>query len=438
MTQKNDPTVPAHHEHLEPRRLLAGDFTTALASGTLSIVGDAQDNSVFVTLHETSPSTRLVTTGGTTSLRLTSVLEDDASLRLNSLNGTDMTPAPGFSVGFEQTTDSTFTYDFAAGRDDDLGGVISHTGSITFDILDAPGAGGSPTGDQVTIGEFDVGFDAARAGTDTGNGITSGYFVRDTLDTGLVLFDMVVPSNVFDDNTSFTVDGPNPNGGVDLLVSPEFAAFLTAQSLATTDLTGAVAADGRIDADSTPVTDDLYRVRAPSFSDPESTIDGKFEVLYPRTGINSVSIGLNDGDDLALVGSAKVASFLLIDGGAGSDQAQVANSTVNGALDIQDASGGVLGQSFNNRLGAVIFNGGDGDDVLDLTRTTVTGALRVEFGAGDDLLFADDTLTASRKVRTVSFINGGDGDDDIIANDSKFRGAVANDVETIVDTRSDG
>ncbi|WP_228021271.1 alkaline phosphatase [Vasconcelosia minhoensis] len=82
------------------------------------------------------------------------------------------------------------------------------------------------------VGNFTVGFDAARV-SDT----ASGFFVADTVDLDVPLFDLSNPE-VFE-----TEDGVLEISGADLLVSPELAALLGDE-----DLAGADVGDARIDA----------------------------------------------------------------------------------------------------------------------------------------------------------------------------------------------
>jgi hypothetical protein len=166
--------------------------------------------------------------GGVTSVNLDfAALQSAASLEILSVN--DAVPAaPGFAAGFTITTDSPFTFD--ATEFAPLGGSISHTGSLTFQIVN--------TTDTVTVGNLDIGFDAGRAG-----GNNSGFFVSDTISGLGILFDVGAP-----DLDSFIASNQAFFAWADLFVSPEFAGFLQTAGLAQTNLAGAAIGSAQIDA----------------------------------------------------------------------------------------------------------------------------------------------------------------------------------------------
>ena len=436
-------------ETLEQRRLLAGNFTTDLDTDNdlLTIIGDNEDNQLYITLHETSDTTSRVQSGGVTSVELdTAALASAARLAINTTTSTSASPATGFSVGFDQSDASTFTFDTDDSDpavEDDLGGVIVHTGSITFDQLDAPN--GTPTGDTLEVGNFALGFDADRLGQDFGGTPSEGFFIRDTADADIVLFDVTGVTSVTDETNEYTATGDGADGGFDLRVSNEFAIFLVNAGLATTDLTGTVIGQARIDATAVDVDDDLYRVRATDFSDPSSTVDGEFEQLFARSEVQSITVGLEAGSDYVGITSLKLASVLLVDGDNGADFALVSDSTVNGEIffddsepEVSDAGVGLEARVFSTRAGAVTFDGGTGNDLLQFNDSIVTGRLIARFGLGTDVLRATDTETAFNRGGSQSLIDGGEGNDLIQAVGSRFNGAIADNVELIEDDTGDG
>ena len=85
-----------------------------------------------------------------------------------------------------------------------LSGFITHTGTVTFN-------------DEVTVGEFEIGYDGDRVSQETG---ATGFYVKDTFSVNAVLFDIAAPDAVELQDPDFTV------GPADLLVSPEFGNFL--------------------------------------------------------------------------------------------------------------------------------------------------------------------------------------------------------------------
>ncbi|NEP18681.1 MAG: calcium-binding protein [Leptolyngbya sp. SIO4C1] len=111
------------------------------------------------------------------------------------------------------------------------GGVISHTGDITFAV------GGDV---NLTIGNFAIGFDAGRVSE-----TNSGFFVADTLEDSLgidILFDISNPGRLLVQNDELTV------ADADLLLAPELASLLSLDGFEGTDI-----GDTRIDADIVPL-----------------------------------------------------------------------------------------------------------------------------------------------------------------------------------------
>lgn len=183
----------------------------ALAAFSLQAVATAQPVSVI---------------GGQTSVALdTATLSAAAGLDLSSVSpGIGGGTLPG-SVAFPinapdaPVLPTTFEYtpfDFPTGP---FSGTIEHTGSVFFNT------------DSVEVGDFTIGFDAARAVD--GN---SGFFVESTTGVEAILFDtqVVAPGAATETLLDLTVD---------LVVSPEFADFL-----GDAGLTGADVGDARIQA----------------------------------------------------------------------------------------------------------------------------------------------------------------------------------------------
>jgi hypothetical protein len=128
-----------------------------------------------------------------------------------------------FLIGFNITPDTDFTFTTENGFAP-VSGSIEHIGSVTFN-------------DEVTVGNFSIGFDPARTA-----GQASGFFVQDTLDdVGAILFNIAIPETVAFDGEALTL-------GANLLVSQEFASVLGNASL-----TGAVVGKAQVDADTASV-----------------------------------------------------------------------------------------------------------------------------------------------------------------------------------------
>jgi hypothetical protein len=172
--------------------------------------------------------------GGQTSVLLdTATLSAAASLNLSGVSAGVIAPGalPG-SVAFPINSRSasslptTFSYNPSSFLTT-FSGTIEHTGSVFFNT------------NTVEVGNFTIGFDAARAGTLSGK--ASGFFVRSTTGIAATLFDVGAPSTLDPTNSSLTI-------GADLLVSPEFGSFLLSAGLATSNLAGADVGDALVQA----------------------------------------------------------------------------------------------------------------------------------------------------------------------------------------------
>jgi hypothetical protein len=149
----------------------------------------------------------------------TSVDFDDEALNGVGLNQTGtantVTPADGFRIGLQITPPpaTTFSFDYDPNTNQlqpPFSGLIRHTGTITFAVTSNNG-----TTTDLTVGNFDIGYDATRVGGDL-----SGFFVRDTFTTNAVVFDLREPISDFEPtNLNTSISG-------ELLVSAELAGVL--------------------------------------------------------------------------------------------------------------------------------------------------------------------------------------------------------------------
>ncbi len=172
--------------------------------------------------------------GGQTNVLLdTAALSAAASLDLSGTGGPVIAPGDlgAASVAFPinardaASLPTTFSYEDGLAS---FSGTIEHTGTVLFNS------------DTVEVGNFTIGFDAARA---TGN--NSGFFVESTTGIAAILFDIEAPSGLTADSTDLSIEA-------NLLVSPEFAGFLQNNSLASTDLTGVDVGDALVSAAAVP------------------------------------------------------------------------------------------------------------------------------------------------------------------------------------------
>ena len=315
-------------ESLESRRLLA--VTTSLAEGVLSIDGTDGNDGVYVTESSRAGDDFTVRRGVTSVSLDTGLLAAAASLELTGADGTARARG-GFDVGF-RITGGGFTYSAENGITP-LGGQIEHSGSVTFN-------------DGVTVGDFTIGFDAARA-----TGDASGFFVEDTIGGLGILFDVSAPERV--------TAGPRLRiAGSDLLVSPEFAGFLSDNGLASTDLTGADVGDAQVNARS--VSERVTTVKVFDFQTGTSTFD--------KADVQGIVADLGDGRDRLIV--TGVDADLDVSLGGGNDHLFVSGGGGTGVFDLGDGDDSAF--FFNSTLTGTI-DGGAGDDVLTLFRTELAG-----------------------------------------------------------------
>ena len=202
----------------------------SLANGEqYEVTPDGQD--VTLTINDGGEGAEYDLESGVTSVYLDfDLLEDVAGISLVSADS-DVEPEdrfaflPEFQVGFEITDETDFRFEPVGFVP--VGGSIEHAGTITLAVGEA----------QVTVGEFSIGYNAARASERR-----SGFFVADTLDDALglgILFDLGIPATA----EVSGIDGDDLNlGDADLLLSPELAG-----ALGNADLAGADVGDARVD-----------------------------------------------------------------------------------------------------------------------------------------------------------------------------------------------
>ncbi len=168
---------------------------------------------------------------GTASVELnTALLESAVDLTLISVENTADPISDDFRFGFDIAESSDFLFSDDNGFTP-LEGEIELTGTITFS---------HPVGD-ITIGDFDIGFDSSRR---TEN--ISGLFLENNVDglfpEGTILLDI---SNL----ESIEINEGTLNiGSADLLLAPEFATLLVETEFLIFDLTGFDIGDAALNA----------------------------------------------------------------------------------------------------------------------------------------------------------------------------------------------
>jgi hypothetical protein len=138
---------------------------------------------------------------------VTSIDHDHEDILRNiglTLTGGNHTVAPiprNYLVGFNIDSATNFTFSDQGGFTP-LSGTIEHTGTVTFN-------------NQITVGEFSIGFAPGRTTKDA-----SGLVLKDTISLNTILFDLSAPGLVAFDGQTLTIPD------VKLLISPEFANIL--------------------------------------------------------------------------------------------------------------------------------------------------------------------------------------------------------------------
>ena len=181
---------------------------------------------------------------GTTTVGLDTTVLGSIGLTVATAEQTGTPNTTGFApslaiVGFAITPGGTFSYDPATfPAEGSFAGTIEHSGFVTLN-LDQDGEGGNPP-TPVTIGQFTVSFDGARA-----TGGRSGFFVLDNLDLKVIVFDVALLGSPAGGTSATGLTATNETfnlGPANLLVSPELAG-----ALGNLALTGADLGDVRID-----------------------------------------------------------------------------------------------------------------------------------------------------------------------------------------------
>jgi hypothetical protein len=168
-------------------------------------------------------------TGGTTNVALGTNDTEIANLTAAGLSVVGVggetilsTLLPG-GVAFPIDPASSFL--FTEGTVAPVSGTIGHFGTVTVNQTGLQNLG------DVTLGNFDIGFDDTRVNAMTG---ASGFFVADTVSVGAPVFDLANLSAITATPFVFTVSA-------DLLVSPELSAALAGDaSLAGADVGNAL------------------------------------------------------------------------------------------------------------------------------------------------------------------------------------------------------
>ncbi|MEM8757177.1 MAG: hypothetical protein AAGF47_05270 [Planctomycetota bacterium] len=194
----------------------------ALAAGSAASAS-ATDNGIEIVGGRTSVALDFATLAAAASLDFSSV--SDSVFAAGVIPGSVAFGInPRDAVG--DLLPTTFSYTLGSFLTT-FSGTIEHEGSVFFNS------------DTVEVGNFTIGFDAARIDALDG---ASGFFVESTVGIAAVLFDIAAPNDLVDNGTHLGIEA-------DLLVSPEFGQFLFDNGLSASNLQGADVGDARVSGD---------------------------------------------------------------------------------------------------------------------------------------------------------------------------------------------
>ncbi|MEL6494567.1 MAG: hypothetical protein AAFQ41_05510 [Cyanobacteria bacterium J06623_7] len=197
----------------------------------------------------------LVDSGNTSVSLNLPLLELAAEITLVSADTDGEAFSEEFPLGFPIVEDTDFSFETEPFTP--LGGTIQHSGTVTLDL----------SGQEVTVGDFSIGFDPARV-----SNTASGFFISDTTDDVLdleILFDISGTGDT-------SIEDGLTISEADLLVAPELA-----DALGSASLSGADVGDARIDA-ATSIT--------------ENTDDEAAEAIEPIDGEINFNFGVPRAD----------------------------------------------------------------------------------------------------------------------------------------------
>ncbi len=371
--------------------LVSPEFAAVLLSSNLSNadltgadVGDASIDATVARLQQ-----RLVQDGAT-SVVLDTALLSSVGLDLTGADSTAPSALPG-GVGFDITTDSTFQ--FFAKADGSIfipqSGVIAHTGTVTFN-------GG------ITVGDFNIGFDLARA-----SGTTSGFYVEDTVGELGILFDIGLP-----DAVDYAV-GNLRVGPADLLVSPEFAAVLE-NLLGVNGLTGADVGDAQIDAKLTNMLS-FVEVRG-NYLQGQTTVNDVRALAFPARDVLSIAIAAGAGRDSVSIQDISLSGDLNVDLGIGSENSALLGGLhIAGKTTLRSGFGDDTWTLLRSRLNDLTADTGSGRDRVVLLLSYLAGDATIDLGGGEDLLQVLATQVAGHAT-----LESGPGHDSFFSRFSRF------------------
>jgi hypothetical protein len=326
---------------------------------------------------------------GKTSVGLDVDLLASVGLNVSSLNGTATPAGDDFQVAFKILHDSDFVFDQGEGFVPKEG-RIEHKGTVGFND------------DSLILGNFSIGFDPDRAGKEFPAGdsieVTSGFFVQDTKDLGIVLFDVGAPG-ILD-----LTDHRLKIGEANLLVSEELAGALDPDN--ELGLEGVVVGAAQIDAYTTKLREEFIRVSGNGLRG-RTTVNGERSVEFPAEGIEDLVIEAGAGQDTVRINGVSLPGDLTVDLGSGWRNTAALNGVhVDGLMSILGGDGRDSVRLVRTEAGSLDIDTGTNSDSVYVLLSKIDGDADVDLGTGRDRL----SVVGSHVGGTADF-DGGSGTD---------------------------
>ena len=360
-------------EVLEDRTVPAGNVTATLVGNTLRIVGDQQDNKIFVYSAE-NQGVVVVVVEGADSTEINGFLQP-VSFPAASVAGLDIRMNGGNdSVTLGKTRSNTVTgltlsrlLQYNGGNGDDTLEVANVSVARTTTIR---GGGGD---DSVTIN----------------NGSHFSSSVSISLDTG----SLNENESVSIDNATFdkptAIRGSDVDSTVNITANTGSTTFNASLTIRTQS------GDDQVTLDEADVSSGPLTIGTGDGDDQVTLDDGTYKILSLNTGL---------GDDTVNIGTTTAVSV-----------------TLGAAIVLGDGTNGLTIQ--NSDFGLLSILGGSGVDNIALNYISVLGRTNIRTLPGDDILNIQDSSFSPSSNVTADM---GDGDDTVTLNSNTFQDGASN------------
>ena len=353
-------------EVLEDRTVPAGNVTATLVGNTLRIVGDQQDNKIFVYSAENQGV--VVVVEGADSTEINGFLQP-VSFPAASVAGLDIRMNGGNdSVTLGKTRSNTVTgltlsrlLQYNGGNGDDTLEVAKVSVARTTTIR------GGGDDDSVTIN----------------NGSHFSSSVSISLDTGSLNESVSIDNATFDKPTA--IRGSDVDSTVNITANTGSTTFNASLTIRTQS------GDDQVTLDEADVSSGPLTIGTGDGDDQVTLDDGTYKILSLNTG---------PGDDTVKIGTTTAVSV-----------------TLGAAIVLGDDTNELTIQ--NSNFGLLSILGGFGVDNIELNDISVLGPTNIRTLAGNDSLTIEGSSFSPSSNVTADM---GDGDDTVTLNSNTFQG----------------